>query len=64
MLGRDIAKLCNSETLAFIKALLEKETGEQKRYKLVEDMSRGQYGYDFDESVTLLNAFNLGLKDK
>lgn len=64
MLGRDIAKLSSEETRNFIRALLKKEIGEQKRYKLVESMSRGQYGYDFDECLALLESLNTGLDDK
>ncbi len=64
MLGRDITQLCTAETYEFIRTLLEKETGEQKRYKLVEDMARGQYGYDFDECLALLDALSQGVKDK
>lgn len=64
MLGRDIAQLCTGETLTFIQTLLEKETGKQKRYKLVQDMSQGQYGYDFDECLELLESLNLGVVEK
>ena len=63
MLGRDIAKLSSDETLAFIKALLKTETDEQKRYKLVESMSRGKYAYDFDECLELLESLNFGIND-
>jgi len=63
MLGRDMARLCTADTLDFIKTLLEKETGEQKKYKLVEGMARGEYGYDFYECLELLESLNLGLRD-
>lgn len=63
MLGRDIARLSTSETLEFIKVLLQTETGEQNRHKLVEDMSRGKYAYDFDECLELLESLYLGINE-
>jgi len=56
LLGRDIAKLLNPTTKKGILDILEKETGDQDRYRLIEDMMRSDIGKisDFDSILGLL----------
>jgi len=63
LLGRDMAKISDPKTLERVKKILESETGEQSRYRLVEDMVRGNFmsGDKFDEIVHQVEKLQEGI---
>ncbi len=63
LLGRDIAKVLNPATKKEVLDILEKETGEQDRYRLIEDMMRSDIGSisDFDNILSLLEELKTGI---
>ena len=63
LLGRDIAKFLNPATKKEVLDILEKETGEQDRYRLIEDMMRSDIGSisDFDNILSLLEELKTGI---
>ncbi|HID29008.1 MAG TPA: hypothetical protein EYP19_03285, partial [Desulfobacterales bacterium] len=61
LLGRDIATMFRRETSQAILEILERETGEQHRYRLVEDMFSGD---DFEEKLQYLEALKAGIIDR
>ncbi|MHB1688649.1 MAG: nucleotidyl transferase AbiEii/AbiGii toxin family protein [Ignavibacteriaceae bacterium] len=57
LLGRDIAAIFEKRTLDFVINILDKETGEQDRYRLAEDMLRSKVfseGKDFEYYLNIL----------
>ena len=63
LLGRDISAIANPETRERLLKILEKETGERDRYRLVEDM-RDIYAAassDFGENLALLEELKAGI---
>jgi len=66
LLGRDIASITHTKTLEIILKILERETGEQDRYRLVEDMRDkiSALGDDFDERLKLLEELKAGILDR
>ena len=63
LLGRDMAKIADIETLRIVKAILERETGEQSRYRLIIDMIKGSLDYEgrFDETLKQVEKLKTGL---
>ena len=63
LLGRDIAKILNPATKKGILDILEKETGEQDRYRLIEDMIRSDMGKtsDFYSILNFLEELKSGI---
>ena len=63
LLGRDMAKIAEPETLNAIRAILDKETGEQTQYRLVTDMIRGNLTSDvkFDEMLQQVEKLRQGV---
>jgi predicted nucleotidyltransferase len=63
LLGRDMAKISDQETFQIIKRILDAETEEMGRYKLVRDMIReaGIPGLRFDEILAQLGKLKQGL---
>ncbi len=65
LLGRDIAKILRPESKLAIVKILDKETGEQNQYRLVEDMlGRGEGGRAFEESLQLLEELKAGIFER
>jgi predicted nucleotidyltransferase len=66
LLGRDVASISEPKTKKAILAILEKQTGIQDRYKLVEDMMRSNSGLEdnFEEKLYLLEAFKKGFIER
>lgn len=66
LLGRDIAKISDSQTLKAVKEILEGETGEQSRYRLVEDVVSGisVYSDQFDEILNYVEKLKEGISEK
>lgn len=65
LLGRDMAKVMTSETRKAVLGILDQETGDQKRYRLVEDMTRGHAGAvnAFEECLQFLEVLTRGIKE-
>jgi predicted nucleotidyltransferase len=63
LLGRDMAKLSDPETLRIIKSILDAETGDLSQYKLVPDMMRGTNMSEakFDEILFRLEKLRQGI---
>jgi predicted nucleotidyltransferase len=66
LLGRDINKIATPESKQKILEILNKETGERDRYKLVEAMADTYYesGNDFEENIELLEQVISGMLDE
>lgn len=62
MLGREMAKILSPKSKQLILEILRNETGEQKIYRLVEDMMSNPE--QFDENLELLEALHRGLNDE
>jgi len=61
LLGRDMAKISDSDTMHTVSAILIKETGEQNRYRLVEDIiSSKPARYNFDEILNDVEKLKKG----
>jgi len=65
MLGRDIAVIAVPDTKRKVEEILERETGEKERYRLVEDMIdiSLESSSDFEEYLESLEQLKLGLFD-
>ncbi|MDA8238964.1 MAG: hypothetical protein M0Z67_01200 [Nitrospiraceae bacterium] len=65
LLGRDMAKIADPETLSAIKAILGAETEEQSQYRLVTDMIRGSLSYNdkFDEILRQIEKLRKGIDE-
>jgi predicted nucleotidyltransferase len=63
LLGRDMAKISDPETFRIIKGILDAETEEMSRYKLVTDMIRetGMSDTRFDEILLQLEKLKQGI---
>lgn len=63
LLGRDMAAIANLETRETILRILEAETGEKDRYRLVEDMTdiSIESGSNFEENIELLEMLKAGI---
>ena len=66
LLGRDIAAISHTKTLKVIIRILNRETGNQSRYRLVEDMvnSSAIFNDDFEEILQLLENLKKGLLER
>ncbi|MBO1225608.1 MAG: nucleotidyl transferase AbiEii/AbiGii toxin family protein [Candidatus Scalindua sediminis] len=62
LLGRDIAKISNTDTLDKIKEILSIETAEQSQYRLIPDMFNVHN--DFDKVLLLLNKLKQGILER
>jgi predicted nucleotidyltransferase len=65
LLGRDMAQIADIETLEIVKAILERETGEQSQYRLITDMIRGAPDYEnrFEETLKQVEKLKTGLSE-
>ena len=65
LLGMDIAKISDPQTLKAVKEILEGETGEQPRYRLVEDIVSGisVYSDQFDEILNYVEKLKEGISE-
>ncbi len=61
LLGRDMAIISGNETKKKILEILEMETGDQDRYKLVESMRDIGNSENFEEYIELLEQMKLGV---
>jgi predicted nucleotidyltransferase len=65
LLGRDMAKIVDPETLNIVKTILTNETEEQSQYRLVTDMIRGSLTFDdnFEEVLLQVEKLRQGTED-
>ena len=66
LLGRDISKIADPETLDEIKTMLEGETKEQSQYRLIIDMLGGSFNPDdnkFDEILSQVKKLKTGIEE-
>ncbi len=66
LLGQDISKIVNPATKKEALDILGKETGDQDRYRLIEDMIKSDIGgtSDFDNILSLLMELKTGILDR
>jgi len=64
LLGRDIALMSEPKTKDKIRNILNHQTGEQNRYKMVEDMMNSVFRDDFEEKLNLLEELKKGLLER
>src|SRR4030043_549863 len=65
LLGRDMTKIADPETLNIVKTILNSETEEQSQYKLVTDMIRGYLTFDrhFEEVLLQVEKLRKGIDE-
>jgi predicted nucleotidyltransferase len=65
LLGRDIAAILSPEIKEAVIKILDKETGEQNQYRLVESMlDRGSDSSAFEEALELLEELKAGILER
>ena len=66
LLGRDIATIANPESRKAVLEILDRETGEQTRYRLAEHMMMTSldFNHDFDKNLQLLEKLKSGILDR
>ena len=65
LLGRDIAVILNTDLIETLVKILDKETGNQNHYRLVENMlDRGSESSDFEDALQLLEDLKAGVLEK
>jgi predicted nucleotidyltransferase len=65
LLGQDMARIADHETLNIVRAILDTETDPEARYNLVIDMMTGSLGYvdRFDEILMQVEKLKRGLSE-
>lgn len=65
LLGRDMARISDPDTLRIVRNILDGETGEQSQYRLVSDMLRGTHAIEekFDYILLQLEKLRLGINE-
>ena len=63
LLGQDVAAILSPDSKEAVINILNKETGQQQQYKLVEDMMKANRGWntDFEQTLILLEKFKQGI---
>lgn len=66
LLGRDVATILTLDSKEYILQIVNKETGEQDRYKFIEDMRQGSSfsSDEFEARLTLMEAFKKGFLER
>lgn len=66
LLGRDMAAISQPKTARIVLVILNRETGKQDRYRLVEDMLRNSRSYsgDFEDMLHLLEELKKGFEER
>lgn len=65
LLGRDMARISDPDTLRIVRNILDGETGEQSQYRLVSDMLRGTHAIEekFDYILLQLEKLRIGVNE-
>ena len=65
LLGHDIANMSDPETIKAVISILDKETNELSRYRLITDMIRGSHMFEgkFDEALRQLKKLKEGIAE-
>ena len=65
LLGRDMARIADPDTLDTVRIILDGETGEQSQYRLITDMIRGTLTFDdrFDEILFQVERLKKGIEE-
>ena len=65
LLGRDMARIADPDTLDTVITILDGETGEQSQYRLVTDMIMGTLTFDdrFDEILFQVERLEKGIEE-
>lgn len=65
LLGRDMARISDLDTLRIVRKILDGETGEQSHYRLVADMLRGTPAIEekFDYILMQLDKLRIGINE-
>lgn len=65
LLGRDMARISDLDTLRIVRKILDGETGEQSHYRLVADMLRGAPAIEekFDYILMQLDKLRIGINE-
>ncbi len=66
LMGRDVATILSLDSKEYILQIVNKETGEQNRYKFIEDMRQGSSfsSDEFEARLTLMEAFKKGFLER
>jgi predicted nucleotidyltransferase len=67
LLGRDIAEIFNNKTLIFVLNILENETGEKQKYRLIEDMLKTRTmneDSEFEYYLKILDSLKSGIQER
>ncbi len=66
ILGRDIAKIANTETLSVLSAILEHETKQDSNFRLITDMIKGRGSFEdlLVSTQALLQQLQLGISER
>ena len=65
LLGRDIAGILSQEVKEAVIRILDKETGEQDQYRLVENMmDKGADSSAFEDALQLLEELKAGILER
>jgi predicted nucleotidyltransferase len=66
LLGRDMATISQPKTASIVLAILNRETGKQDRYRLVEDMLRNSRSHigDLDDMLHLVEELKKGFEER
>jgi predicted nucleotidyltransferase len=65
LLGRDMAGICNPNTLEAVLEILNQETSDQSHYRLIQDMRDNIYHQnDFDDILQLLERLKTGILER
>jgi predicted nucleotidyltransferase len=65
LLGRDIAAILSQEVKKAVTRILDKETGEQDQYRLVENMmDKGADSSAFEDALQLLEELKAGILER
>jgi predicted nucleotidyltransferase len=67
MLGRDIVKIASQTTIDTVLKILDRETNENSKYKLITDMNRSQGSFQgeyFENTLQLLQQLKKGIQER
>lgn len=65
LLGRDMGKMADADTLTAVSKILDDETGPQSQHRLAIDMIKGSFSFDekFDETLLQIEKLRKGISE-